>query len=294
MFRIFRFKHLCIISFVVCGTLILISTLNVTKPLSAVSTATTANVPAVMYHQICNKNCGDYVLSLEELEEDFQYLKDNGITPVSFRQLREFTQKGTPLPEKPLLITFDDGCRSFLTKVVPLLEKYGYPANVNIIGSLTKLYTENGDTNDAYAYLNENDIKELSCHPLVEIGCHTYDLHKLSGRRGMAKLQGESEDEYINFIKEDIKKFDDLFYEITGDKLSIFAYPYGIKNDILPRILEESGYKIILTSAERINKLSVGSSLNEIGRFNRPHGIKSDEFFSDLFPIANGSANVYN
>lgn len=289
MFRIIRFRHLCAISFIICAALILISVLNATAPAVQVSADTSVDIPVVMYHQICDRNCGDYVLSSEELRNDFQYFSDNNITPISFRQLRDFTENGSPLPERPVIITFDDGCRSFLTKVVPLLEEYGYPANVNIIGSLTELYTENGDTNDSYAYLNEKDIKALYQNPLVEMGCHTYDLHHLSGRRGMGKLTSETEAEYIDFIKKDIKSFDDLFYRITGDKLTVFAYPYGIKNDILPQILQEAGYKIILTSGERINKISVGSSLTEIGRFNRPHGVGSDDFFRNLFPIANDS-----
>lgn len=289
MFRIIRFKHLCAVSFIVCFALILISVLNVTAPAVRASADTSIDIPVVMYHQICDRNCGDYVLSSKELRNDFQYFRDNNITPISFRQLRDFTEKGSALPEKPVIITFDDGCRSFLTKVVPLLEEYGYPANVNIIGSLTELYTQNGDTNDSYAYLNENDIRALSQNPLIEIGCHTYDLHHLSERRGMGKLSSETDEEYITFIKNDIKSFDDLYYEITGDKLTIFAYPYGIKNDILPQLLQEAGYKIILTSGERINKLSIGSSLTEIGRFNRPHGIGSDDFFRNLFPIANNS-----
>lgn len=295
MFRIIRFRHLCIASAIVCLVLLLLTHINAVAPLMTASAQTAVNVPVVMYHQISEKNnCGDYVLSLTELKNDFQYFRENNITPISFRQLSDFTEKGTPLPEKPVIITFDDGCRSFLTKVVPLLEEYGYPANINVIGSLTSLYTENGDTNDSYAYLNENDIKELSQHPLVEVGCHTYDLHNLSGRRGMSKLSTETEEEYIDFIRNDIEAFDDLYYGITGDKLTVFAYPYGIKNQILPQILQESGYKILLTSGERINKISVGDTLAEIGRFNRPHGIDSYTFFMKLFPIANDTNPVYN
>ena len=295
MFSVIRFRHLCIFAVIVCLALLFITFVNIIPSVTKASADTSVNVPVVMYHQISEKNnCGDYVLSLAELRMDFQYFCDNNITPISLKQLQEFTEKGIPLPQKPIIITFDDGCKSFLTKVVPLLEEYGYPANVNIIGSLTKLYTKNGDTNDSYAYLNESDIKAISQHPLVEIGCHTYDLHHLSGRRGMSKLSAESDERYIDIIRNDIKTFDDFYYKITGDKLTIFAYPYGIKNKILPGILQESGYKILLTSGERVNKISVGSSLTEIGRFNRPHGVDSKTFFSKLFPIANDTANVYN
>lgn len=290
MFRIIRFGHLCFLSIAVCVALVLVTLLSTRPTVASVSGTTSVSVPVVMYHQITEKNnCGDYVLSLTDLRRDFQYFADNEITPISFRQLQEFTTNGTPLPKKPIIITFDDGCRSFLTKVVPLLEEYGYPANINIIGSLTRLYTENGDTNDSYAYLNESDIRELSENPLVEIGCHTYNLHNLSGRRGMSKLTTETEEDYIDFIKADIEAFDSLYYSITGSRLSIFAYPYGIKNSILPQILQEMGYKILLTSGERVNKISVGCPLTEIGRFNRPHGISSEAFFAKLFPIANGT-----
>lgn len=288
MFKIIRFGHLCFLSLAVCIALLLVTLLSTRPAVTSVSTPTSVNVPVVMYHQITEKNnCGDYVLSLSDLQKDFQYFSDNNITPITFRQLQDFTEKGVPLPQKPIIITFDDGCRSFLTKVVPLLEEFGYPANINVIGSLTELYTENGDTNDSYAYLNEDDIRALSENPLVEIGCHTYDLHHLSGRRGMSMLSNETQAEYIHFIKNDIEAFDSLYYSITGSRLTIFAYPYGIKNSILPQILQEMGYKILLTSGERINKISVGCSLTEIGRFNRPHGIDSETFFSKLFPIAN-------
>lgn len=287
MFKIVRFPHLCAVSLLLCLALLTGASLNSSIPVATASATASADVPIVMYHQVSSgKNCGDYVISVDLLRKDFQYFSDNGITPISLRQLAEFTENGTPLPPKPIIITFDDGAKSFFTKVVPLLEEYGYPANINIIGSLTELYTKNGDTNDAYAYLNENDIRSLSQNPLVEIGCHTYDLHTLSYRRGMGKLSTETKEEYITLIKTDIERFDKLYYEITGEKLSVFAYPYGIKNDILPDILKENGYKIILTSGERINKLTVGSSLTELGRFNRPNGISSENFFRKLFPIA--------
>ncbi|MBQ7114960.1 MAG: polysaccharide deacetylase family protein [Clostridia bacterium] len=210
-------------------------------------------------------------------------MKSNNINPVSFKQLQLYAEKGERLPENPIVITFDDGERSFITKVLPLLEEYGYPANMNIVGSLVELYTKNGDTDDRYAYLNENDIKKLAKNDLVALGCHSYNLHSLSTRRGMGKIYGENEEEYKGLIYNDIEKFNIMLERITGEKPEVFAYPYGIKNDTLKAIVKENGFKITLTCREEANRISVGDSLEDLGRFNRPYGISTESFFEKIY-----------
>lgn len=285
MFKIFSFKQLAVLSFFVCLIMILGALLNTLSPYVAVISQTGEKIPIIMYHQISdNKSIwGDYVIPLSLLEEDFQYMKKHNINPISFERLRLYVEKSEKLPENPIIITFDDGERSFLTKVLPLLEEYKYPANVNLVGSLVELYTKNGDTDDRYAYLNEEDVKLLSKNELVSLGCHSYNLHSLSGRRGMGKIYGESEEEYKKLVYNDIDKFNRNFERITGDKTDIMAYPYGIKNEALKTIVREKGFKITLTCREEINRLSVGSSLEELARFNRPYGKSSESFFGKIY-----------
>ncbi len=284
MFKVFGYRQLLLITLVLCFMMLMGALLNTISPYVTALSQNCISLPIVMYHQISeNGNYGDYILPLSILEADFRYFKDKGINPISFKQLLAFCKAGITLPPNPIIITFDDGERSFLTKVVPLLEKYRYPANVNIIGSLSELYTKNGDTNDAYAYLNYNDIEILHNHSLVELGCHTYNLHSLNNRRGVAMLKGETESQYLKIISRDINRFNNMYKNITGDSLFIFAYPYGIKNDVIAQYLDESGYKITLTSREAVNRLSPGSSLNDLGRFNRPYGINPEDFYKKLF-----------
>ena len=285
MFRIFTFRQIAIISFFLCLIMLLGSFLITLSPYVAVFSQSGERIPIIMYHQISeNKSIwGDYVIPLSVLEEDFQYMKNNNINPISFDQLMRYTEKGEKLPQNPIILTFDDGERSFITKVLPLLEKYKYPANMNIVGSLVELYTQNGDTDDRYAYLNEKDVKELAKNKLVSLGCHSYNLHSLSGRRGMGKIYGESEEDYKKLIYEDIRKFNSYFEGITGENTEIIAYPYGIKNETLKAIVREKGFKITLTCREEINRISVGSSLEELGRFNRPYGKSSKSFFEKIY-----------
>ncbi len=285
MFKIFTFKQIAIISFFLCLIMLLGSFINTLSPYVDVFSEMGKEIPIIMYHQISeNKSIwGDYVIPLSVLEEDFQYMKNHNITPISFEQLKLYAEKGEKLPENPIIITFDDGERSFITKVLPLLEKYKYPANMNLVGSLVKLYTKNGDTDDRYAYLNEKDIRALAKNEMVSLGCHSYNLHSLSGRRGMGKIYGESEEEYKKLIYNDIEKFNADFERITGKTTDIMAYPYGIKNETLKSIAREKGFKITLTCREEINHISVGGSLEELGRFNRPYGKSSKSFFEKIY-----------
>ena len=285
MFKIFTFKQLAIISFFLCLIMLLGSILNTLSPYVDAFSEIGEEIPIIMYHQISeNKSIwGDYVIPLSLLEEDFQYMKKHNINPISFEQLKLYAEKGEKLPENPIIITFDDGERSFITKVLPLLEEYKYPANMNLVGSLVELYTKNGDTDDRYAYLNEDDVKKLSENELVSLGCHSYNLHSLSSRRGMGKIYGESEEEYKKLIYNDIEKFNTDFEKMTGKKTDIMAYPYGIKNETLKSIVREKGFKITLTCREEANRISVGDSLEELGRFNRPYGKSSKSFFEKIY-----------
>lgn len=283
MFRIFTFRQLAIISFLLCFVMLLLSVTNIVTPCVGVFSPNTKNVPIIMYHQITEADKGnDYVLPLKALEEDFEYMKKNNYTPVSLNALFQYVKSGKPLPEKPIVITFDDGQKSFITKVLPLLEKYSYPANVNIIGSLVELYTSNHDNNDSYAYLNTEDIKKLFSHPLIEIGCHSYNLHNLTERRGMGKIKGEADAKYTQIIKKDIDAFQQLYISLTGEKATCIAYPYGIKNNTLNSIVKNEGFNIILTCRESSNKLTVGGDLWDLGRFNRPYGKSSESFFNSI------------
>ncbi len=285
MFRIFSGKHIIITSVFLCVFLLLGSLFNITIPNISASGNAGVTVRVIMYHQICNDPSvlGDYAVTPEILRNDFEYMKNNNIHPVSFAQLSRYVKFGDALPENPVVITFDDGERSFLTKVLPLLKEYNFPANINIVGSLVELYTENRETDDRYAYLNGDDIKFLCNEPLVEIGYHSYNLHSLSKRRGMGRIYGESDNDYEKLIYEDIELFNKFFLDLTNTKPTIAAYPYGIRNDKLQDLLKNNNFTVTLTCRESPDTLKVGDDLFELGRFNRPYSISTKTFFESIF-----------
>jgi peptidoglycan/xylan/chitin deacetylase (PgdA/CDA1 family) len=284
MYKIFTFKKLVIFSSVVCFLMIFSALSNTFLPALTVFKSDKKEVIIIMYHQISeNSNLwGDYVIPTSLLKSDFEYLKENSYTPVKIKDVLDFCDGKKDLPEKSVIITFDDGQRSFLTKVVPLLEEYNYPAVVNIVGSLVDLYTENGETDDRYAYLNWNDIKILSENPLVEIGHHSYNFHSLGYRKGMGKIYGESNSAYTEIMKTDIEKLNEELLSNIGYAPYILAYPYGIKNDTLSELVKAEGFSVTLTCREAVNKISVGEDVFELGRFNRPYKYSSHTFFAEI------------
>lgn len=235
----------------------------------------------VMYHQISENSAlwGDYVIPVSLLYEDFSYMKKSGYTPISVEELKAFSKEGKSLPEKPVLITFDDGEKSFLTKVLPLLKEFSYPATVAVVGSLTELYTKSGETDDRYAYLNWEDLKALANEPLVEIANHSYNMHSLNARRGMGKKEGETDEQYKESLKADFDELHKAFLKELNFKPTVLVYPYGIKNEILLNMAKSEGYTVTFTCAQKQNYLSPGDSLFELSRFNRPYGISAEEFF---------------
>ena len=69
-----------------------------------------------MYHHILKdqSRLNKYTISPDEFRRDMQYLQDNGYTPVLMQDLLLFVQEGVPLPDKPVMITFDDGYARFI------------------------------------------------------------------------------------------------------------------------------------------------------------------------------------
>ena len=78
-----------------------------------------------MYHSILKDESkwNDYVLSPVELEKDIVWLKENGYQSIFIKDLISYVNGNADLPEKPIILTFDNGSYNNLTYVLPLLEK---------------------------------------------------------------------------------------------------------------------------------------------------------------------------
>lgn len=173
-------------------------------------------LPVLMYHHVVEdgQECNDMTVTASRLREDLQWLKDNGYTTVLPRELAA----GEALPEKPVLITFDDGYRSNYELAYPILQQFQAKAVISVIGA----YVQQEDP----FYLTWDMCREMSRSGLVEIGSHSYAAHD-DGGRGIKRREGESREDYEARIFPDLQTSIDLIREQTGTAPTFFAYPNG-------------------------------------------------------------------
>ena len=253
----------------------------------SVANAKTENgieLPIIMYHSVLKSRSGDYIVHPSEIENDLQYIQSKGYTTITMTDLINYVYNGTDIPEKPIIITFDDGYYNNLGYVVPILKKYNMKAVISIVGSYTDTYTKSNETNLNYSYLRWQDIKYMLQEGYVEFQNHTYNLHSYkNGRKGCKKKSWESTEKYRNLLIEDVGKLQKEFKENTGYVPNTFTYPYGaISKESLP-IIKEMGFKASLSCTSGVNFITKDTGcLYQLKRNNRVSGISSAQFFEKI------------
>ena len=187
-------------------------------------------VPILCYHQVRNwkerdgKVGKDYIVEVQNFKDQIKMLVDSGYHTILPDQLYAYLNAGAALPAKPIMLTFDDTDLDQFITVNPILKKHGYKAVYFI---MTVSIGKKGKFVD---YMSADQIKQLSDEGNV-IGSHTYD-HK-----NFKKYAGKDWEEQLD---KPTKKLEN----ITGKKITEFAYPFGLWNaEGIPE-LKKRGFKM--------------------------------------------------
>lgn len=234
------------------------------------------------------------------LIEHFNLLSAGGYQPVSLQQIIDAKAGGQPLPDKAVLLTFDDGYRSFYDIVFPLLKLYGFPAVQAVVGSWLDV-PEGGRvpygniTLPRERFLTWEQVQILDESPLVEIASHTYNLHYGVKGNPMGNEQAaavtsiwnpqtgyESEAAYVERIRNDMARTQQQFQTHMGRSPRMMVWPYGASSQATLDIAAEYGmiYTFSLLSAP--NQLH--SSMRSINRYliDQETGLQTiEEILSD-------------
>ncbi len=284
--RINKFYTLLIITFILAVSFIL--AMSAENKAAVASADVYIELPVIMYHHMTENEskAGNYTVTTAEFEADLKYLKSVGYSAVTPSELTDYVYSGITLPEKPIVLTFDDGFESYKALAVPILEKYDMKSAVFVIGSVTDLYTRINDHNISYSNLNWQQVKELSDSPICEVGSHTYDMHhnEKGERKGMRRLKGESDKSYKNAVTHDLTKLQNAFKEKNITAPTAIAYPYGSYDKSTREIVQKLGFKVSFTCEGKINRIRKGDydCLYNLGRYNRESGISSENFFGKI------------
>ena len=239
------------------------------------------DVPIIMYHRVAVKSPGTYSITPSELEADLKYLKDNGYNTIFMNDLIDFVNHGKKLPQKPIILTFDDGNLGDYKYLYPLLKQYEMKAVLSVMGKITDEYSEKTDKNINHPYITWQNMVKMQCDGVVEIQNHSYDMH---GDYGSKKMCGESAEAYHVRLKNDLLKMQERTNKMLGRYPSTFTYPLGAVSKESSDVLKELNISASLSCYEGMNKISQGESdkLFLLKRCKRSHGVPISRILNKL------------
>lgn len=226
----------------------------------------------IMYHSILKdpSRTGVYVITPSQLRSDLEYLSAKGYKTVLPRDLVGYVRGETRLPEKCVMLTFDDGCYNNLTYLLPLLKEFSYTALISVVGKYTQLYTDSGDKNPNYTYLAYDDLLLLEQSGLIEIGNHTYNLHNNGVLPGSGKANGENESAYQARLENDLMLLQRELEKNGLTKPLCYTYPFGIISNASLDAVKRCGFKVSLSCREKTNIITKDPEcLFLLNRYNR-------------------------
>ncbi len=273
---------------VAAAAIFLLFLLGVTGVSAAARSAVAAkgiSLPIVMYHGMLEEKNrqGVYVVSPELFESDLSYLKEHGYTAVVVQDLIDYVDSGKPLPEKPVMLTFDDGYYNNYLYAYPLAKKYGMKIVISPIGIYTDRDSLTEEDHALYSHITWDQIREMMDSGYVEFQNHSYNLHGTaqSGRLGAQKRKSESVGTYRALLEGDLSRMQREMTEQTGYTPTAFVYPYGIVSRESVPVVKSMGFQATMNCENRRNRITDDPDcLFGMGRFLRTTGVSSEKFFS--------------
>jgi peptidoglycan/xylan/chitin deacetylase (PgdA/CDA1 family) len=182
-------------------------------------------VPVLCYHRIKDAPVAAYAshgyeVTLAQFKAQMKVLADSGFHSITNDQYYNYLAYGTPLPEKPVMITYDDTREEHFTIAKPEMEKYGFKG-VFFIMTISM---------NRPNYMTKQQIKQLSDDG-HDVSSHSWDHHRVD------RLKGEDFTAQFDKPKKQLE-------EIIGKPVEYFAYPFGIWSpEAIPEI-EKRGFKM--------------------------------------------------
>lgn len=240
-------------------------------------TALAAEVPVLVYHDIRDVPGSDeYVVTAPMFREQMAFLKRQGYQPVSLRHFAEAAAGKASLPQKPVVLSFDDGLASFRDIAMPVLAEHGFPAVLSVVTGWIDGQQVPPDYRDRL--LSWEQLRAVSRSPLVEILSHTDNLHhgilanpqgnltpaSITRRYDAANRQYETEAAFRKRIHADLAHSVKRLHAELGKNPPGIAWPYGFYDQVLAEEATALGMRYQLTLAEEPARLDQFPRINRL------------------------------
>lgn len=204
----------------------------------------------LQYHHVSNHTPRTTSLSIEEFNQHMQWLENNQFSIIPLPQLITKIKQGKLNNlEKIASISFDDTGETVCQNAAPLLLKRKWPFTIFI----------NTEAMHGSRQCSWKSINKLQKSGLLTIGNHSHShLHMLD------KLQNEKGAEWLQRIKSEILKAEEIIEKNTGEQTNILAYPYGEYNQQIQQLVKSMDYTAV---GQQSGAVGNSSDLTALPRF---------------------------
>ena len=191
-------------------------------------------IPILMYHSISHDATArfrQFTVSPQLFANQMAYLYRQGYTPITVTQFVTMrSQGGAALPEKPIVLTFDDGFADFYHEALPVLEQYSFPATLYVTTAFvdrTSLWLEREGETDR-KMLTWQQLREINARG-IECGAHSHSHPQLDILHSKA-------------ARDEILQSKRLLEEHLSQEVFSFAYPFGYYTRQVQQLVQEAKY----------------------------------------------------
>ncbi|TCP12447.1 biofilm PGA synthesis lipoprotein PgaB [Crenobacter luteus] len=234
--------------------------------LTTLQAANAQRLHILNYHEIANPadaRIPAYAVSPTNFVRQLDWLKNNGYRFVGIDELLADRAGGKPLPDKAVLITFDDGYENFYTQAYPVLKMFGAPAVVSLVGSWLEPSGGQVRYGDEMAprsaFLSWAQIRQMQAEGLVEFASHSYALHEGVSANPQGNSQPaattrryragryETPREQLRRVEADLARNNALLRKMTGRSPRVMVWPYGSYSRDVAEAADRQGMPVGLT-----------------------------------------------
>ncbi|MCL4425174.1 MAG: polysaccharide deacetylase family protein [Firmicutes bacterium] len=228
----------------------------------------------LLFHAIDPDPTKSYALTPAELEETFWRLKTEGYSPISLKHFHEFLQGRRKVPQKAVLITFDDGYEDLADFALPLTQKFRFPA---VVFAVAKWFEPHPRPEPHRPHLSTEQARRLLETGYWSLAGHSYDGHGVVpvegggvapfylARRWLCQEgRRETEEERRGRVWQDILLTAQTLKKVGVREVMDFAYPFGAGDETTRSLLQEAGFAYHYTTEPGLNH--AGQDLTRIKR----------------------------
>ena len=242
------------------------------------------DIPVLIYHHIDDDPTWDGVVTKEKYRDDMITLKDAGYEAVFLTDIVDYLNGYIELPEKPIVITFDDGYLSNYEYAFGIAKETDMKFTVFMIGWSVGRTTFINTDKPITPHFTWKQAMEMYSSGLVDLQNHTYDLHSPQGLSygygvlnniGVLPMQQENYKQYFARISYDLLKLNMEMFLNTGHVPTFVAYPYTAYNAESERVVSNLNMGTVSAYAG-VRSFKTLDDLREIPRLNVSMDLSGD------------------